>query len=122
MLGTTYTIVDMAVWGWARLIPTVMGGDALGQVPQRQALLDDINPRPAAPPWSGCSSKYSFKTEWDEEARRHMFPQNAVAAEVKPERVRGRCDATRDVTPLRERAARCRCPLGDRRRRLGVLV
>jgi GSH-dependent disulfide-bond oxidoreductase len=25
MLGDTYTIVDMNVWGWARLIPTVLG-------------------------------------------------------------------------------------------------
>jgi len=25
MLGNTYTIVDMAVWGWARLVPTVLG-------------------------------------------------------------------------------------------------
>ena len=25
MLGDTYTIVDMNVWGWARLVPTVLG-------------------------------------------------------------------------------------------------
>ena len=28
MLGDTYTIVDMDVWGWARLIPNVMGESA----------------------------------------------------------------------------------------------
>jgi glutathione S-transferase len=31
MLGDTYTIVDMNVWGWARLIPTVLGDGALGE-------------------------------------------------------------------------------------------
>ena len=25
MLGDTYTIVDMNIWGWARLIPNVLG-------------------------------------------------------------------------------------------------
>src|SRR6202008_4870673 len=28
MLGDTYTIVDMAVWGWARLVPFVLGEEA----------------------------------------------------------------------------------------------
>src|SRR6185503_16854749 len=28
MLGNTYTIVDMDVWGWARLLPNVMGEGA----------------------------------------------------------------------------------------------
>src|SRR6202041_2338897 len=29
MLGDKYTIVDMAVWGWSRLIPNVLGPDAI---------------------------------------------------------------------------------------------
>ena len=37
MLGDTYTIVDMAVWGWARLIPNVARREALGEVPQPEA-------------------------------------------------------------------------------------
>ena len=28
MLGDTYTIVDMAVWGWARMVPFILGEDA----------------------------------------------------------------------------------------------
>jgi glutathione S-transferase len=28
MLGDTYTVVDMAVWGWARLVPNVLGENA----------------------------------------------------------------------------------------------
>ena len=31
MLGDTYTIVDMNVWGWARLMPNVLGEGALGR-------------------------------------------------------------------------------------------
>ena len=31
MLGQTYTIVDMAVWGWARLIPFALSEEAWTQ-------------------------------------------------------------------------------------------
>src|SRR3546814_11172655 len=33
MLGDVYTIVDMATWGWARLVPFILGDDAMGQLP-----------------------------------------------------------------------------------------
>ena len=36
MLGDTYTIVDMNVWGWARLVPNVLRG-RLGQVQELEA-------------------------------------------------------------------------------------
>ena len=35
MLGDAYTIVDMDVWGWARVIPTVLG--ETGEVPKSEA-------------------------------------------------------------------------------------
>lgn len=74
MLGETYTIVDMAVWGWARLIPTVMGGEAAwARFPNVRRLLDEINQRPAAAAVERLRGKFSFKTEFDDEARRHMF-------------------------------------------------
>jgi hypothetical protein len=48
MLGDTYTIVDMAVWGWARAVPFVLGAEAWGPLPHVKRLLDEINARPAA--------------------------------------------------------------------------
>ena len=33
MVGDTYTIVDMAFWGWARLAPFVLGDDVLQNIP-----------------------------------------------------------------------------------------
>ena len=48
MLGDTYTIVDMAVWGWARLIPIVLGEDAWAKFPNLKRLVDEISARPAA--------------------------------------------------------------------------
>jgi GST-like protein len=42
MLGDTYTIVDMNVWGWARLIPTVLGDGAWEKFPNLKRLVDEI--------------------------------------------------------------------------------
>jgi glutathione S-transferase len=38
MLGDTYTIVDMNVWGWARIIPTVLGDVTNSPHSQTEAL------------------------------------------------------------------------------------
>jgi GSH-dependent disulfide-bond oxidoreductase len=78
ILGSSYTIVDMAFWGWARLIPHVMGDpQAWNRFPNVKRLHDEINARPAAAGVERLRNQYQFKTEWDEEARRFMFPQLA---------------------------------------------
>ena len=48
VLGDSYTIVDMAVWGWARMVPFVLGETAFADLPNVKRLLDAINARPAA--------------------------------------------------------------------------
>jgi GST-like protein len=79
MVGDTYGIVDMAFWGWARMVPFVLGMDAAAawaQYPQLKRLLDEINARPAAARVEALRQRHSFKTEMDDQARRAMFPQN----------------------------------------------
>jgi GST-like protein len=74
MLGDSYTIVDMALWGWARLVPFVLGDEAaLGRLPNLKRLLDTIEARPAAARALALKDRHTFKAEFDEEARRHMF-------------------------------------------------
>ena len=53
MVGDTYTIVDMAVWGWARLVPYVLGPDARQALPnvKRQLGRDQRPPGRASAPW-----------------------------------------------------------------------
>lgn len=82
MLGDTYTIVDMDVWGWARIVPFVLGDDALTKFPNVKRLVDEINARPAAVRALALKDKHTFKTEMDDDARRHMFPQNAQAVNM----------------------------------------
>jgi GST-like protein len=77
MLGEDYTIVDMAVWGWARAVPFVLGPQAWDTLPNVKRLLDEINARPAAQRAEALKARHAFKTEMDDEARRAMFPQNA---------------------------------------------
>ncbi len=77
MLGETYTLVDMAVWGWARAVPFVLGATAWEQLPNVKRLLDEVNTRPAAQRAEALKAKHAFKTEMDDEARAVMFPQNA---------------------------------------------
>lgn len=77
MLGDDYTLVDMAVWGWARVIPFVLGADAWAELPHVKRLLDTINARPAAQRAEAIKAQYTFKTEMDEASRQVLFPQNA---------------------------------------------
>jgi GSH-dependent disulfide-bond oxidoreductase len=77
LVGDSYGIVDMAFWGWARMVPFVMGDQqAFERYPNVKRLLDDINVRPAAARVEALRQRHSFKTEMDDEARRAMFPQN----------------------------------------------
>ena len=78
MLGDEYSIVDMAFWGWARMVPFVLGtGDATWTTyPNVKRLLDEINARPAAARAEALMTRHAFKTENDDEAKRNLFPQN----------------------------------------------
>jgi GST-like protein len=73
MLGGSYTIVDMDVWGWARLIPNVLGEGAWDKFKNLRRLVDEISARPAAARAVALKDKYKFKTEMDDEARKVMF-------------------------------------------------
>jgi len=77
MCGETYTIVDMAVWGWSRLLPFVLGPEAPKQFPNLQRHLAEISARPAAVRALALKDKHTFKTEMDEAARLAMFPHLA---------------------------------------------
>ena len=78
MLGDTYTIVDMCVWGWARMLPKVIAEGELEKRKNLNRLMTEINNRPASKKALNISAtnNHSFKIEIDEEASKFMFPQN----------------------------------------------
>ncbi len=77
MLGDTYTLVDMAVWGWARMIPRVIGEGAWANLPHVKRHLDAINARPAAQRAEALKERFTFKADVDADARKVLFPGNA---------------------------------------------
>lgn len=80
MLGDEYTVVDISLWGWARVVPFVLGDDALDKLPNVKRFLDEVNARPAAQRAEALKARFAFKAEMDEDARKNMFPQNARLA------------------------------------------
>jgi len=80
MVGDTYTIVDMDVWGWARMVPFVLGEGAWSKYPNLKRLVDEISARPAAAKAVALKDRFKFKTEMDDEARRNMFRHLHVTA------------------------------------------
>lgn len=76
MVNDEYTIVDMALWGWARALPFVFGEAAWTKFPNVKRFLDTINARPAAQRAEALKDAHKFKTEMDSEALAAMYPQN----------------------------------------------
>jgi GSH-dependent disulfide-bond oxidoreductase len=79
MLGDVYTIVDMAVWGWARMLPFMLGNDgAWAKFPNLKRLFDEISARPAAQIANALKDRHKFKTEMDDESRKALFGHMSV--------------------------------------------
>jgi GST-like protein len=78
MVGDTYTIVDMALWGWARNLTSVFGTGAWDSRPHLKRFMDEINARPAAQRADAIKDRFKFKTEADAETIRSLFPTLAA--------------------------------------------
>jgi GST-like protein len=79
LVGATYTIADMDLWGWARMIPFVLGEGAWAELPHLKRHHDEIDARPAAARAKALKERFTFKTEMDEDARRAMFRHLATS-------------------------------------------
>ena len=73
MVGDTYTIVDIDLWGWARMVPFILGDDAWAEFPNVKRLLDWVSARPAAARALAIKDQFTFKAEMDNAARAIMF-------------------------------------------------
>jgi GST-like protein len=73
IVGDSYTIVDMAFWGWARLGSFVLGEEGAGKYKNVKRLVDEVTARPAAARVIALKDKFTFKADMDDEARNFMF-------------------------------------------------
>ncbi|MGH8399018.1 MAG: glutathione S-transferase family protein [Gammaproteobacteria bacterium] len=85
MVNEEYTIVDMALWGWARALPFMFGEQGWTDFPNVKRFLDLINARPAAQRADALKDAHKFKTEMDQGYFDAMYPQNTrLAATATP--------------------------------------
>lgn len=80
MTGDDYTIVDMDVWGWARMVPFILGDAAFEKWPNLKRLVDEVSARPAAARAIALKDRFTFKADMDDEARANMFKHLKAAA------------------------------------------
>ena len=80
LVGENYSIVDMAMWGWARMVPFILGDEAWNKFPNLKRLFDEISARPAAARANGLKDRFTFKAEMDDDARSHMFKHLQIRA------------------------------------------
>ena len=73
LVGGAYSFVDMAAWGWARMLPFVLGDDIWSKFPHIKSWHDPISARPAAQRAVALKDKFTFKAAVDDEARAIMF-------------------------------------------------
>lgn len=73
LVSYMYTIADMSLWGWSRMVPFLFGEDGWQKFPYLKRHHDDIGARPAAARALALRESYPFTAEMDDEARGHMF-------------------------------------------------
>jgi GST-like protein len=74
LVGDTYTIADMAMWGWVRMNMMVLGEGGIAKYPNIERVLNAISARPAAERAVAIKDRHAFKTDMDETAFKSMFP------------------------------------------------
>ncbi|HET9624618.1 MAG TPA: glutathione S-transferase family protein [Kofleriaceae bacterium] len=77
LVGNTYTIADMSLWGWTRAVPFIFGPSGFEKFPHLKKWFDEISARPAAAKVEALATKHTYKTDFDADAKRHMFPHTA---------------------------------------------
>lgn len=76
IVGDTYSIVDIAAWGWIDKVIPVLGEGELAHYPNLNRWFQSVDARPAVAKARATGSNINFKTEVDEETKRALFPQN----------------------------------------------
>jgi GSH-dependent disulfide-bond oxidoreductase len=82
MVGESYTIADMSLWGWIDRASRVLHGtsEPLNAYPNIKRWFASIDARPAVARARAVGSDHKFKTERDEQALRALFPSNYPTA------------------------------------------
>jgi GSH-dependent disulfide-bond oxidoreductase len=78
IVGSSYTIADISAWGWIDRASKVLKreDDPLAAFPELKRWFAAIDARPAVSRARAVGKNHIFKAEFDEEAKRALFPSN----------------------------------------------
>lgn len=78
LVGDSYTIADMSAWGWIDRVGFVLPGsdEPLSAYPNIARWFKAVDARPAVARARAVGTDHAFKKDFDEEARRALFPSN----------------------------------------------
>jgi GST-like protein len=76
IVGDEYSIADISAWGWIDKAMPVLGGEGLASYPNLKRWFANINARPAVERARNIDKDIEFKSDFDEEAARALYPQN----------------------------------------------
>lgn len=79
IVGNSYTIVDMAAWGWVDRNVRVLGEGEIDNYPNVKAWFGRIDSRPAVARARKVGTDLEFKKDFDQETAKAMFPSNFSA-------------------------------------------
>lgn len=80
LVGDTYSIADMSLWGWCRGLQYLMGEAAWTRFPEVARHFREINARPAAQRVAQLAARHDFKQETDAETRASLFRHGQPAS------------------------------------------
>ncbi|MET0349792.1 MAG: glutathione S-transferase N-terminal domain-containing protein [Rhizobacter sp.] len=74
LVGDSYSIADMSLWGWCRGLQYWLGAETASQrYPHVARLFDEINARPAARRVAQWAGRHAFKQDTDASTRASLF-------------------------------------------------
>lgn len=76
LINDSYSIADIAAWGWIDRAGRVLGENELAQYPNLKRWFDEVNSRPAVARSRQVGQDHNFKMTADEETLRALLPQN----------------------------------------------
>lgn len=76
IVGEEYSIADISAWGWIDKAVVVLGEEGLNPYPNLKRWFENVNARPAVNRARNIDNDIEFKSDFDEETARALFPQN----------------------------------------------
>lgn len=80
VVGSSFTIADIAAWGWVDRHGRVLGEGGIDQFGEVKRWFNGVNARPAVERARAIGTDLKLKTTFDEETARALFPSNFAAA------------------------------------------